>query len=176
MHSGGIDEVLQEYVSYRITGDAVLDAKSRGMARSLGIRDVLAAPATGGNSNAAVVREAKIPSVLVESGQLGQWDSRAANNLVDRMLCMLQKLGVIQQDDELKCVDAKSGDHSQPMEWECASEVLAPVKGLWYREFSLSSSEFSVCVFFGFINPVNYLNNENFKVLVLTYIINLFGK
>lgn len=93
LHSGGIDETLRDFVGYRLTGDAGLDAKAADMARSLGIEDVvLGLNADGGNSHAAAARRG-IPAVLVESGQLGERDEDAARRLVDGLHSLLRYWG-----------------------------------------------------------------------------------
>lgn len=59
LHAGGIDEVLRNFVGYRLTGDAPHDAKTADMARSLGIEDIVIGLDTkGGNSQAAAARAA----------------------------------------------------------------------------------------------------------------------
>ncbi|MFF4249832.1 succinylglutamate desuccinylase/aspartoacylase family protein [Streptomyces sp. NPDC001663] len=127
LHAGGIDEVLRNFVSYRLTGDAQLDAKSAELALSLGVEDVIVGLTTdGGNSHAAAAR-AGVPSVLVETGQLGERDADTARHLVDRLYRLLRGLGMLTPE----------GGASAPVrEWVWVAGVTSEVTGLWYPEFT----------------------------------------
>ncbi|MEU6252591.1 succinylglutamate desuccinylase/aspartoacylase family protein [Streptomyces sp. NPDC047043] len=127
LHAGGIDEVLRNFASYRLSGDARLDAKSSDLALSLGVEDVVVGlNADGGNSHAAAVR-AGVPSVLVETGQLGERDADSARHLVDRLYRLLRRLGVLAPKDE---ADAPV------REWVWVAGVTSEATGLWYPEFT----------------------------------------
>ncbi|MCF1596578.1 succinylglutamate desuccinylase/aspartoacylase family protein [Streptomyces muensis] len=55
LHSGGIDQHLLDFVGYRLTGDAELDAKNRALAHAVGYELVIFGTSPdGGNSHAAV--------------------------------------------------------------------------------------------------------------------------
>lgn len=127
LHAGGIDEVLRNFVSYRLTGDAQLDAKSAELALSLGVEDVIVGlTADGGNSHAAAAR-AGVPSVLVETGQLGERDADTARHLVDRLYRLMRGLGMLTPE----------GGASAPVrEWVWVAGVTSEVTGLWYPEFT----------------------------------------
>ena len=127
LHAGGIDEVLRDFVGLRLTGDAQLDARTADMARSLGVEDIiLGLNAEGGNSHAAAAR-AGVPSILVETGQLGERDADTAHRLVDGLLRLLRRLGVLAPD----------GEADTPVrEWVWAAGVTAEATGLWYPEFT----------------------------------------
>ena len=74
LHSGGIDETLHNFVTYRnCSGTPKVDAKARQLALSLGMEDFLLTKdgPKGGFSHAACTRIYGIPSLLVETGQLG---------------------------------------------------------------------------------------------------------
>ncbi|MER5182315.1 succinylglutamate desuccinylase/aspartoacylase family protein [Streptomyces sp. NPDC002896] len=129
LHSGGIDETLINFVGYRLTGDADLDAKAAAMARCLGIEDVvLGLNADGGNSHAAAARRG-IPAVLVESGQLGERDAAAARHLVDGLHRLLRRLGVLDSN-------GTSDEPAAVRAWVWAGAVAAEATGLWYPEFT----------------------------------------
>ena len=102
LHSGGIDEVLKNFVGYRLTGDPELDAKTADMAGAVGIEDVIfGLNADGGNSHAAAARQG-VPAILVETGQLGERDADTSRRLVDGLYGVLGRLGVLEtkpQDD-----------------------------------------------------------------------------
>ncbi|MGW1025715.1 succinylglutamate desuccinylase/aspartoacylase family protein [Streptomyces sp. NPDC002577] len=134
LHSGGIDEVLRDFVGHRLTGDPELDAKTADlaadMARALGIEDViLGLDAGGGNSHAAAARQG-IPAILVETGQLGERDS---GRLVDGLGGVLRRLGVL----DAKTPDGTDGELAPVCEWVWAAGVTAEATGLWYPEFAL---------------------------------------
>ncbi|MGW7170647.1 succinylglutamate desuccinylase/aspartoacylase family protein [Streptomyces sp. NPDC054884] len=128
LHSGGIDEVLEDFVGYRLTGDAELDGRTADMAGVLGIEDVIfGMNADGGNSHAAAARQG-IPAILVETGQLGERDSDAARRLVGGLYGVLSRLGVL---------DTRPQDPASPVrEWVWAAGVTAETTGLWYPEFT----------------------------------------
>ncbi|HKS48203.1 MAG TPA: succinylglutamate desuccinylase/aspartoacylase family protein [Amycolatopsis sp.] len=124
LHSGGIDEVLRDFVGYRVSGDDTVDAKARGIAHAVGIEDViLGLGADGGNSHAAAARRG-IPSVLVETGQLGE---RAAESLVDRLVNVLRHVGMLEGSPQTIKTRA----------WVWAGGVTAETTGLWYPDFNL---------------------------------------
>ncbi|MFD4557746.1 succinylglutamate desuccinylase/aspartoacylase family protein [Streptomyces sp. NPDC058469] len=129
LHAGGIDEVLRNFVGYRLTGDAQHDLRTAELARSLGIEDViLGLDATGGNSHAAAAR-AGVPAILVETGQLGERDADTAARLVDSMCALLRGLGVIEPEDT-------ADEPAAVREWVWAAGVTAEQTGLWYPEFT----------------------------------------
>jgi predicted deacylase len=127
LHAGGIDEVLRNFVGYRLTGDARHDARTADMACSLGIEDIVIGLDTkGGNSQAAAAR-AGIPAILVETGQLGERDPDAARRLVDGLYGMLRRLDVLTPD----------GSADEPVrEWVWVAGITAEQTGLWYPEFT----------------------------------------
>ncbi|KPI05846.1 Succinylglutamate desuccinylase/aspartoacylase [Actinobacteria bacterium OK074] len=130
LHSGGIDETLTDFVGLRLTGDLAVDTTAAGIAVSLGIPDlVLGLSAEGGNSHAAAAR-CGIPSVLVESGQLGSRDADAARRLVEGLRGALRSLGVLPAD--------ASATVPAPVvrQWVWAGAVAADETGLWYPEFA----------------------------------------
>ena len=95
LHSGGIDETLSDFVGYRLTGDAALDATARGMAHAVGYPDViLGTDATGGNSHAAAARQG-VPAILIETGQLGDRDPATVQTLLDGLFRLLRHLGTL---------------------------------------------------------------------------------
>ncbi|WP_326686662.1 MULTISPECIES: succinylglutamate desuccinylase/aspartoacylase family protein [unclassified Streptomyces] len=148
LHSGGIDETLRDFVGYRLTGDAGLDAKAADMARSLGIEDVvLGLNADGGNSHAAAARRG-IPAVLVESGQLGERDEDAARRLVDGLHSLLRRLGVLDPRDT---PDEPAPAHA----WVWAGAVAAEATGLWYPEFTAGDDVTASQVIGHIIDPVD---------------------
>ncbi|MGW2522112.1 succinylglutamate desuccinylase/aspartoacylase family protein [Streptomyces sp. NPDC001617] len=127
LHSGGIDEVLRDFVGYRLTGDPELDAMTARMAGALGVEDVVLGLNTdGGNSHAAAARRG-IPAVLVETGQLGERDPDAARHLVEGLYGLLERLGVLK---------TKTEDTAPVREWIWAAGVTAEATGLWYPEFT----------------------------------------
>nr|WP_253267745.1 succinylglutamate desuccinylase/aspartoacylase family protein [Streptomyces asoensis] len=128
LHSGGIDEVLTDFVGYRLTGDPALDAKTADMAGALGIEDVIfGLNADGGNSHAAAARRG-VPAILVETGQLGERDAETARRLVGGLYGVLSRLGVL---------DTQAQDPAPAVrEWVWAAGVTAETTGLWYPEFS----------------------------------------
>jgi predicted deacylase len=127
LHSGGIDEVLDDFVGYRLTGDPQLDAKTADMAGALGIEDVIfGMNADGGNSHAAAARQG-IPAILVETGQLGERAPETARRLVGGLYGVLGRLDVL---------DSKSEDPTTVRAWVWAAGVTAEATGLWYPEFT----------------------------------------
>ncbi|MFH0180537.1 succinylglutamate desuccinylase/aspartoacylase family protein [Streptomyces cacaoi] len=128
LHSGGIDEVLTDFVGYRLTGDPALDAKTADMAGALGVEDVIfGLNADGGNSHAAAARRG-VPAILVETGQLGERDAETARRLVGGLYGVLSRLGVL---------DTQLQDPAPAVrEWVWAAGVTAETTGLWYPEFS----------------------------------------
>ncbi|MDX3230181.1 succinylglutamate desuccinylase/aspartoacylase family protein [Streptomyces sp. ME19-01-6] len=127
LHSGGIDEVLDDFVGYRLTGNPELDAKTAEMAGAFGIEDVIfGMNADGGNSHAAAARQG-LPAILVETGQRGERDEETAGRLVDRLCGVLGRLGVL---------ETKSQDPTTVREWVWAAGVTAETTGLWYPEFT----------------------------------------
>ncbi|MDV7214792.1 succinylglutamate desuccinylase/aspartoacylase family protein [Streptomyces prunicolor] len=127
LHAGGIDEVLRNFVGYRLTGDAPRDAKTATMARSLGIEDiVIGLDTNGGNSQAAAAR-AGIPAILVETGQRGERDAAAARRLVDGLHGLLRALKVLTPD---------ATTAAPVREWVWAAGVTSEQTGLWYPEFT----------------------------------------
>jgi hypothetical protein len=130
LHCGGIDQVLRDFVGYRLTGDPDLDKATAELAGSFGIEDViLGLNAAGGNSHAAAARRG-ISAVLVEVGQLGRRDEATALRRVDGLLKALRHLGVLDQD----------GSAPAPIrEWVWSAGVTAEATGLWYPEFSFDA-------------------------------------
>ncbi|WP_371658366.1 succinylglutamate desuccinylase/aspartoacylase family protein [Streptomyces sp. NBC_00280] len=128
LHSGGIDEVLTDFVGYRLTGDPELDAQTADMAHALGIEDVIfGMNADGGNSHAAAARQG-VPAILVETGQLGERDADTARRLVEGLYGVLGRLGVL---------DTKPQDDTAVRAWVWAAGVTAEATGLWYPEFTV---------------------------------------
>ncbi len=124
LHAGRIDEFLRDFVSYRRTGDAKLDGRAAAMARVMGYDDIVLGPnPDGGNSHAAAARQG-IPAILVETGQLGERDPRAAEGLVG---ALLRLLGFLSGDDVEQPPPAT--------EWVWAGGVASEVTGLWYPDF-----------------------------------------
>ncbi|MFF8846241.1 succinylglutamate desuccinylase/aspartoacylase family protein [Streptomyces sp. NPDC015127] len=130
LHCGGIDQVLRDFVGYRLTGDEDLDKATAELAGSFGIEDViLGLTPEGGNSHAAAARRG-ISAVLVEVGQLGQRDEATALRRVDGLLKALGHLGVLDQD----------GAAPAPIRpWVWSAGVTAEATGLWYPEFSFDA-------------------------------------
>ncbi|MFE6625430.1 succinylglutamate desuccinylase/aspartoacylase family protein [Streptomyces sp. NPDC057740] len=130
LHCGGIDQVLRDFVGYRLTGDPDLDKATAELAGSFGIEDViLGLTPEGGNSHAAAARRG-IAAVLVEVGELGQRDEATSLRRVDGLLKALRHLGVLDQD----------GSAPAPIrQWVWAAGVTAEATGLWYPEFSFEA-------------------------------------
>lgn len=127
LHCGGIDQVLRDFVGYRLTGDPDLDKATAELARSCGVEDVIVGPTTeGGNSHAAAARRG-VCAVLVEVGELGQRDAATAGRRVDGLLRALRHLDVL---------DSEDSPPSPIREWIWAAGVTAEATGLWYPEFS----------------------------------------
>ncbi|MDQ0828998.1 putative deacylase [Streptomyces achromogenes] len=127
LHSGGIDEVLTDFVGYRLTGDPERDAQTADMAGALGIEDVIfGMNADGGNSHAAAARQG-VPAILVETGQLGERDADTARRLVEGLHGVLGRLGVL---------DTKPQGDTAVRAWVWAAGVTAEATGLWYPEFA----------------------------------------
>lgn len=127
LHCGGIDQVLRDFVGYRLTGDPDLDKATAELAGSFGVEDViLGLTAEGGNSHAAAARRG-ISAVLVEVGELGQRDGATARRRVDGLYRALRHLGVLDPDDLAP---------APIREWVWAAGVTAEATGLWYPEFS----------------------------------------
>ncbi|MZF86659.1 succinylglutamate desuccinylase/aspartoacylase family protein [Streptomyces sp. SID5643] len=130
LHCGGIDQVLRDFVGYRLTGDPDLDKATAELAGSFGIQDViLGLTPEGGNSHAAAARR-NISAVLVEVGELGRRDEATALRRVDGLLKALRHLGVLDQD----------GSAPEPIrEWVWSGGATAEATGLWYPEFSFDA-------------------------------------
>jgi predicted deacylase len=130
LHCAGIDQVLRDFVGYRLTSEEDLDKATAELAGSFGIEDViLGLTPEGGNSHAAAARRG-ISAVLVEVGQLGQRDEATALRRVDGLLKALRHLGVLDQD----------GSAPAPIrEWVWSAGVTAEATGLWYPEFSFDA-------------------------------------
>ncbi|GLP69073.1 hypothetical protein TUSST3_56960 [Streptomyces sp. TUS-ST3] len=128
LHCGGIDQVLRDFVGYRLTGDPDLDKATAELAASFGIEDViLGLKPDGGNSHAAAARRG-ICAVLVEVGALGQRDAATTRRRVEGLCRALRHLGVLDPD----------GSAPAPIrEWVWSAGVTAEATGLWYPEFSL---------------------------------------
>jgi predicted deacylase len=128
LHSGGIDETLLDFVSYRLTSDEELDAKAQAMAHAVGYERVLfGRNAEGGNSHAAAARQG-IPAILVETGQLGERDPAQTRILLDGLYRLLHHLGVIDAPQHVAPVTV------QPREWVWTGSVESPATGLWYPD------------------------------------------
>ncbi|MFF5982360.1 succinylglutamate desuccinylase/aspartoacylase family protein [Streptomyces olindensis] len=130
LHCGGIDQVLRDFVGYRLTGDPDLDKATAELAGSFGIQDViLGLTPEGGNSHAAAARR-NISAVLVEVGELGRRDEATALRRVDGLLKALRHLGVLDPD----------GSVPAPIrEWVWSAGVTAEATGLWFPEFSFDA-------------------------------------
>ncbi|MEU7282931.1 succinylglutamate desuccinylase/aspartoacylase family protein [Streptomyces sp. NPDC045431] len=128
LHSGGIDETLRDFVGYRLTGEPGLDARTRALARALGVEDViLGRDTSGGNSHAAAARRG-VAAVLVETGRLGERDPATAHRLVDGLYGLLRAAGAL---------DGPAPTRTAPVrEWVWAGAVTAPATGLWYPAFT----------------------------------------
>lgn len=130
LHCGGIDQVLRDFVGYRLTGDPDLDKATAELAGSFGIEDViLGLTAEGGNSHAAAARRG-ISAVLVEVGQLGQRDEATALRRVDGLLKALRHVGVLDQDGSAP---------ASIRTWVWSAGVTTEATGLWYPEFSFDA-------------------------------------
>lgn len=130
LHCGAIDQVLRDFVGYRITGDPDLDKATAALAGSFGIEDViLGLKPDGGNSHAAAARRG-ISAVLVEVGERGQRDEPTARRRVDGLCQALRHLGVLDTDDSAP---------APIREWVWSAGVTAEATGLWYPEFSLDA-------------------------------------
>jgi predicted deacylase len=130
LHCGGIDQVLRDFVGYRLTGDPDLDKATAELARNFGVEDViLGLDAAGGNSHAAAARQG-ISAVLVEVGELGRRDAATARRRVDGLYRALRHLGVLDPDG----ADDRAPEAVR--EWVWAAGVTAEATGLWYPEFS----------------------------------------
>jgi uncharacterized protein len=125
LHSGRIDEMLRDFVGYRLTGTPEVDARAADMARVVGIEDVIVGlTATDGNSHAAAARRG-IPAIIVERGQLGERDPEVAEQLVDQLLGLLGFL-----------VDGTTLEPTPIREWVWVASTTADATGLWYPEFT----------------------------------------
>lgn len=130
LHCGGIDQVLRDFVGYRLTGDPDLDKATAELAGSFGIEDViLGLKAEGGNSHAAAARRG-ISAVLVEVGELGQRDEATALRRVDGLLRALRHLGALDPDDSAP---------TPIREWVWSAGVTAETTGLWYPRYSFDA-------------------------------------
>ncbi|GGL17631.1 succinylglutamate desuccinylase/aspartoacylase family protein [Streptomyces flaveus] len=130
LHCGGIDQVLRDFVGYRLTGDPDLDKATAELAGSFGIEDLMIGlNADGGNSHAAAARRG-ISAVLVEVGELGQRDGATARRRVDGLFRALRHLGVLDPDDSAP---------APIREWVWSAGVTAEATGLWYPEFSFDA-------------------------------------
>jgi uncharacterized protein len=130
LHCGGIDQVLRDFVGYRITGDPDLDKATAALAGSFGIEDViLGRKPDGGNSHAAAARRG-VSAVLVEVGERGQRDAATARRRVDGLCQALRHLGVLDPDDSAP---------APIREWVWSAGVTAEATGLWYPEFSFDA-------------------------------------
>ncbi|MFF4503072.1 succinylglutamate desuccinylase/aspartoacylase family protein [Streptomyces sp. NPDC001401] len=128
LHSGGIDEVLTDFVGLRLTGDPELDARTADMARSAGIEDVvIGLNADGGNSHAAAARQG-VPAILVETGQLGERNPETARRLVNGIYGVLSRLGAL---------DTEPMPTPTVRQWVWAAGVTAEATGLWYPDFTV---------------------------------------
>jgi predicted deacylase len=126
LHAGSLDGRLCDFVGYRISGDHELDARARQMAHAIGVEDVvIGLDADGGNSHAAATRRG-ITSVLVEIGELGERGPHAIQRLLDGLLRLLRRLGLLGGPDE-RLPAAR--------EWVWVGSVAAAATGLWYPAF-----------------------------------------
>jgi predicted deacylase len=126
LHAGSLDGRLCDFVAYRISGDDELDARAGQMAHALGVADVvIGLDADGGNSHAASTRRG-IPSVLVEIGELGERGPEAIQRLVEGLMRVLRRLGLL---------DGPDGRLPTAREWVWVGGVAAPAAGLWYPAF-----------------------------------------
>ncbi|WP_234389950.1 succinylglutamate desuccinylase/aspartoacylase family protein [Streptomyces sp. MMG1533] len=129
LHCGGIDQVLRDFVGYRLTGDPDLDKATAALAGSFGIEDViLGLKPDGGNSHAAAARRG-ISAVLVEVGELGRRDAATARRRVEGLCRALRHLGVLDPDDTAP---------APIREWVWSAGVTAEATGLWCPEFSFT--------------------------------------
>ncbi|MEU6807293.1 succinylglutamate desuccinylase/aspartoacylase family protein [Streptomyces neyagawaensis] len=128
LHSGGIDQHLLDFVGYRRTGDAELDAKNKALAHAVGYELVIFGTSPeGGNSHAAANRQG-IPAILVETGQLGDRNPDTVRRLLDALHRILHHLGVIEAPQHLAPVTAR------PRDWMWTGEVESTATGLWYPD------------------------------------------
>jgi predicted deacylase len=126
LHAGGAGDRLCDFVGYRISGDDALDTRAREMAHAVGFEDVvIGLDADGGNSHAAATRRG-IPSVLVELGELGERDAAEIQRLLNALLRVLRRVGLLRTPDE---------PLSPVREWVWVGSVPAPASGLWYPSF-----------------------------------------
>ncbi|MEU6147683.1 succinylglutamate desuccinylase/aspartoacylase family protein [Streptomyces sp. NPDC047081] len=132
LHCGGIDQLLRDFVGYRLTGNPDLDKATAELAHSFGVEDVvLGLTAEGGNSHAAAARRG-ISAVLVEVGGLGQRDEATTLRRVDGLCRALRHLGVLNPDGTAEF----AGPAPAIREWVWAAGVTAEATGLWYPEVS----------------------------------------
>jgi uncharacterized protein len=71
MHCGDMNEALVSFTGIEDTGDAAVDARSRGLAEAYGLRYLLIGPSPGTTTTAAATLG--IPAVLAEVGGQGRW-------------------------------------------------------------------------------------------------------
>ena len=71
MHCGDMNEALVSFTGIEDTGDAAVDARSRGLAEAYGLRYLLIGPSPGTTTTAAATLG--IPAVLGEVGGQGRW-------------------------------------------------------------------------------------------------------
>ncbi|WP_257004358.1 succinylglutamate desuccinylase/aspartoacylase family protein [Streptomyces sp. SA15] len=136
LHAGAIDLTLDDFVGYRLTGDAALDAQAEAMARSVGYRDVIVGlTADGGNSHAAAARQG-IAAILIETGTAGDRTPATVRRLLDGLYRLLRHIGCLDPagpygDDE------PSGPAPAPRpvrDWVWVGLAASEATGLWYPE------------------------------------------
>ena len=97
-HGGDVPEALVPFTIYERTGDAALDARSRGLAEAFGQPVVLAQAAAdapiSGPTFAAAARSG-VPAIIVEDGGLGVCDPAAADRLIAGARNSLHHLGLL---------------------------------------------------------------------------------
>ncbi|GAB2961169.1 M14 family metallopeptidase [Saccharothrix stipae] len=148
LHSGRIDEFLRNFVGYRLTGDPELDAKAASMARVIGYEDVIVGlHADGGNSHAAAARLG-IPAIIVETGQLGERDPRAAERLVDALARLLDLLN----GDDVETPPAT--------EWVWTGFAVSEAMGLWYPAITAGDDVTEGQVIGRITDPVDGVDHE----------------
>ena len=105
LHGGDGNEALRPYVYMSITGDARLDAASRGMALAFGLDHIVidAAPITPGAATQFVDMTALargVPAITTETGQLGLDDERSIALAEHGIRNLMRHLGMLEGTPE----------------------------------------------------------------------------
>ncbi len=105
LHAGDGNEALRPYVYMPVTGDARLDAASRGMALAFGldhivIDDAPIAPRDSTQFVDATALAHGVPAITTETGQLGQNDEQSIALAERGIRNLMRRLGMIQEAPE----------------------------------------------------------------------------